>query len=94
MQLGVIIRDEIVVKGDNYKNGMVQIVSEKERVAKNEAVFRYLADDEENLKNKIEEIDLKIQEALSKQEIFSSTDIKNLEKQIDNKVKNIRNKSN
>lgn len=90
MQLGVIIRDEIVVKGDNYKNGMVQIVSEKERVAKNEAVFRYLADDEENLKNKIEEIDLKIQEALSKQEIFSSTDIKNLEKQIDNKVKNIR----
>lgn len=89
MQLGIIIRDETVIKGENYKNGMIQIISEKERVAKNEAVFRYLADDEENLKNKIGEIDLKIQEALSKQEFFSSTDVRNLEKQIDNKVKNI-----
>ena len=46
-----------------------------------------MADDEENLKKKIEETDLKIQDAISKQEFFSTTDIKNLEKQIDEKVK-------
>lgn len=69
---------------------MVQIISEKERVAKNQAVVRYLADDEENLKSKIEEINLKIQEAISKQDVLLSTDVKNLEKQIDNKVENIR----
>lgn len=89
MQLGIIIRDEVVIKGENCKNGMAQIIFEKERVAKNQAVFRYLADDEENLKNKIEEIDLKIQDAISKQDFFSSTDVRNLEKQIDNKVKNV-----
>lgn len=58
-------------------------------MAKKQAVFRYLADDEDNLKKKIEEIDLKIQDALSKQEGFFPTDIKNLEKQIDEKVKSI-----
>lgn len=86
---GVVIREETIIKGENYKNGMIQIVSEKERAAKNQAVFRYMANDEENLKKKIQETDLKIQEALSKQEILSTADIKNLEKQIDDKVKYI-----
>lgn len=86
---GVIIREETVIKGENYKNGMIQIISERERVAKNQAVFRYMADDEENLKKKIEETNLKIQDALSKQEFFSTADIKNLEKQIDEKIKTI-----
>lgn len=86
---GVIIREETVIKGENYKNGIIQIISEKERVAKNQAVFRYMANDEENLKKKIEDVDLKIQDALSKQEGFFPTDIKNLEKQIDDKIKPI-----
>lgn len=86
---GVIIREETVIKGENYKNGIIQIISEKERAAKNQAVFRYMADDEENLKKKIEEMDMKIQDAISKQEGLSSTDIKNLEKQIDEKIKSI-----
>ena len=87
MQLGIIIREEIVIKGENHKNGITPIVSEKERVSKKQSVFRYMADDEENLKKKMEEIDLKIQDALSKQEGFFPADIKNLEKQIDDKVK-------
>lgn len=48
-----------------------------------------MADDEDDLKKKIEEIDLKIQDALSKQESFFPTDVKNLEKQIDDKVKSL-----
>ena len=89
MLLGVILREEIVIKGENYKNGIIPIISEKERAAKNQSVFRYMSNDEDNLKKKIEEIDLKIQDALSKQEALFPTDVKNLEKQIDNKVKSI-----
>ena len=38
---GLLIREETVVKGQNYKNGMLQIKTEGERVAKGEAIFRY-----------------------------------------------------
>lgn len=86
---GYIIREEVVLKGENYKNGIIQIVSEKERAAKGQAVFRYMASNEEELTKKIEEIDLKIQEALSNQPTIFPTDIKNLEKQIDEKIKTI-----
>ena len=36
---GYIIRKESVVKGENYKNGMEQIVSEGDKAAKNQAIF-------------------------------------------------------
>ena len=39
--VGYVIRDETVIKGENYKNGMIQIISEGNRVAKGENVFRY-----------------------------------------------------
>ena len=39
--IGYVIRDEVVVQGENYKNGMEKIKSEGEKVAVNEAVFRY-----------------------------------------------------
>ena len=39
--IGYIIRDEVVLKGENYKNGIEQIKSEGEKVAKGEAIFRY-----------------------------------------------------
>ena len=38
---GYIIREETVIKGDNYKNGIYQILSEKERASKDQAIFRY-----------------------------------------------------
>ena len=44
---GYVIRDEVVVKGNQYKNGMEQIKSEGEKVAKNENVFRYYSKNEE-----------------------------------------------
>ena len=47
---GYIIRDETVLKGENYKNGLVQIKAEGEKVAKGEAVFRYSTAGEEKLK--------------------------------------------
>ena len=87
---GFIIRKETVVKGNNYKNGMEQIVPEGEKVAKDQPVFRYYSNNEESLKNKIADLDLKIEETLSKENtsIYSS-DLKILEGQIDEKIKSL-----
>lgn len=84
---GYIIREETVVKGNNYKNGMVQIKTEGERVAKNEAIFRYYSSGEENLKKKIADLDTKIDEAIAgRKEPFTNSDIKAIEKQIEEKL--------
>ena len=53
--IGYVIRNEKVVRGENYKNGMMQIKSEGERAAKNENIFRYYSTNEESLKQKIED---------------------------------------
>ncbi len=88
---GYIIRDETVVQGKNYKNGLYQIVTEGEKVAKNQTIFRYYGKNENNLQQKIDEIDLKIQDAMEKEKntIFP-TDIKNLENQIDEKLQSLK----
>ena len=87
--VGYVIRDEEVVKGENYKNGMEQIIAEGEKASKNEPIFRYYSIDEENLKKKIEELDVKIQDAMSKDMSYANPDIKIIENQIDEKMQNI-----
>lgn len=87
---GYIIREEKVLKGNNYKNGLTAIVSEGERAAKGQTIFRYSSGNEEEIKSKIEEVNLKIQDALAKQPNIFSTDIKNLDKQIDQKTQNLK----
>ena len=64
---GYIIRDEKVLKGNNYKNGITPIVSEGERAAKGQTIFRYSSNQEDEIKSKIEEVNLKLQDALTKQ---------------------------
>ena len=51
--IGYVIRDEVVIQGENYKNGMEKIKAEGEKVAVNEAVFRYYTKNEDSLKEKI-----------------------------------------
>lgn len=84
--IGYVIRDEQVVRGDNYKNGMEQIKNEGEKTAKNESIYRYYSKNEENLKTQISELDEKIQEALKGQTGIFSSDIKMLENQLDEKI--------
>ena len=80
------------MKGNNYKNGLTAIVSEGERAAKGQTIFRYSSGQEDEIKAKIEEVNLKLQDALAKQTVITpTTDIKNLEKQIDEKTQNLRN---
>lgn len=81
--VGYIIRDEQVVKGNNYKNGMEQIKNEGEKTSKGDSIYRYYSQNEEQLKKEISKLDGEIQEALKGQkDIFSPT----LEKQLDEKI--------
>lgn len=84
--IGYVIREEEVLTGKNSSNGIVQIKAEGEKAAKDEPIFRYYSNNEEKLKKNIEELDLKIQEALAGQTEIYSSDIKILEKQIEEKL--------
>lgn len=89
--IGYIIRDEQVVKGNNYKNGMEKIKNEGEKTAKGDSIYRYYSKNEEKLKEQISELDNKIQEALEGQKEILATsmklsEIKLLENQLDEKV--------
>jgi len=87
--IGYVIRNEKVVKGQNYKNGIRQIKSEGERAAKEENIFRYYSSNEETLKKKIEDLDKKIQEVMLNDTSLFTSDMKLLENQIDEKVQDI-----
>lgn len=89
--VGYVIRDEKVVKGENYKNGIEQIKAEGERTATNEAIFRYYSNNEEALKQKIEQLDEKIQNVMANDNSILPSDVKLLENQIDEKLENISN---
>lgn len=89
--VGYVIRNETVVQGNNYKNGMVQIKSEGERVAKGDSIFRYYSNNEENLVKKIQELDVKIQEAMENETNLFSSDMKLLENQIEEKLIEVSN---
>ena len=84
--IGYVIRDEVVIQGENYKNGMEKIKSEGEKVAVNEAVFRYYTKNEDSLKEKIAQLDVKIQEAMANETGLPASDMKSLETQIDQKL--------
>jgi len=84
-ETGYVLREEVVVKGENYKNGIVQIKGEGEKVAKNEAIFRYYSNGESKLVEQIAELDEKINEAMHNDTtiVKLNNDIKSLETQIE-----------
>ena len=87
--IGYIIREETVVKGQNYKNGMLKIKNEGEKVAKGDSVFRYYSSGEEELKNKIAELDVEIQSLMQNEKSSFPSDVKLLESQIEKELDSI-----
>lgn len=83
---GYIIREETVLKGENYKNGMYQIKAEGEKVSLGENVFRYYTKDEESLTSKIQELDNQIAETQASQNNVFSSDVKVIENEIETKI--------
>lgn len=89
--IGYIIRNEKVIKGENYENGIYSIVSEGEKVSKGESIFRYYSDSEKTITEKLNELNYNIQELLEKEENNTpSADIKSIENQIEDKLVNTR----
>lgn len=80
---GYIIRDEKLFQGENYKNGISQIKTEGQRVAKGDPIFRYYSNNENDLVKKITDLDSQIQEAMEEGNNIYSSDIVVLEKQIE-----------
>lgn len=93
-QVGYVIRNEIVTKGDNEGNGIYAIASEGEKVACNDPIFRYYSSTEKDISKEINEIDYQIQELLEKEKNITSADIKSIENQIENEIANINKLSN
>ena len=91
---GYIIRNEQVKKGENYTNGIYAIVSEGQRVAINEPIFRYYSSSEKEITTQINELNYKIQDLLeqeneSNSNSNTSADIKAIESQIEAKIENL-----
>ena len=84
--VGYVIREETILKGNNYKNGIEQIKSEGEKVAKGETIFRYYSINEENLIEKIKDLDQRIDQAMSSEKSLPTSDTKALEEQIDKNI--------
>lgn len=84
-----IIRNEIVLQGENYKNGMAKIKAEGERVSMGGAVFRYYTKNEDELIRKIAELDQKIDEAMQSEKTYLTTDILLIESKIESKMDEI-----
>lgn len=87
--IGYIIRDELVVKGEDYKNGIYAIATEGKKVAVGEAIFRYYSDSESQIKTQISGLNYKIQELLEQEKTPPSADIKSIEAQIEEKIQEI-----
>lgn len=89
--IGYIIRNEKVIKGENYENGIYSIVSEGQKVGNGDSIFRYYSDSEKEITQKLNELNYKIQELLEKEENNTpSADIKSIENQIEDKLVNTR----
>lgn len=86
---GYIIRDESLINISNLENGIVPIKSEGDKVAKGESIYRYCINNEEEINQKIEEIDLQIQKNLGNDDEYFSSDIKLINNQIDAKLDDI-----
>lgn len=88
--IGYIIRDETVATGDNYKNGMEKIIDEGQKAAKNEKIFRYYLNGEDELKNKIADIDKQIEGLMQDNtENLTSADIKLLNVNIEEELSKV-----
>ena len=81
---GYILRDEIILQGENYKNGVVKVVSDGERVSKSQIVFRYYSNSEDAIIKQIDEIDEEINEIIENSGFsLVSSDVWSIDTQIE-----------
>lgn len=92
---GYIVREEQVIEETKHKNGIIRVKEEGQRVAKDDAVFRYYSSKEEELEDKISKLDAKIQEVIEEEDNSPYySDKKLLEGQIEEELRKIYGQNN
>ena len=89
-----IIRNEIVLEGENYKNGMEKTKAEGKKVAKGDTVFRYYVNGEEELKKKIDDLNNQILEAYGDEKVDYSGEVAAIKEQITGLLEDMTNTNN
>lgn len=84
--IGYIIREESIIDTSDFQGERQMIISDASRVAKNSNIASYISTDEQNIENKIAELDLEIQAIMETQQIVYSMDVKNIESDIAKKI--------
>ncbi len=89
---GYLIRDEEVLEGDTSNEAqMIQIMADNQKAAKDEAVFRYYAEDEDQISAQIGTLNAQINEEMEKTNTtIPSSDILGLENQIEGAIDEIK----
>ena len=84
---GYLIRDEMVLNGANYKNGMIQILADGERATKGENIFRYYSSDENGILEQMAILDQQINDEIERSGlVVVSSDISSIEKQVESTI--------
>lgn len=86
---GYIIRDEENINIQNSGKEIVPIRSEGDKIAKNEQIYRYRVDNEDDINKQIEDIDVQIQKNLKNDNTDFSSDVKSINSQIETKLQEI-----
>lgn len=81
--VGYIIRNEEIIDTSSYTGTPKANVDDATRVAKGTEVVTYMSKEEEKIKEKIEELDVKIQNAMESKETILPNDVKALESEIE-----------
>lgn len=87
--IAYVIREEELIDVSAY-NGERQIVTaDASRVGKNSTIVSYISDGEEAIEKRISELDIEIQQTMETQQLVYSTDVKNIESTIQEKIYSI-----
>lgn len=84
--VGYVIREEELIDVSSYTGKRQIVISDASRVAKNETIVSYISDDQNELEEKIAELDVEIQKLMETQQIIYSADVKSIESDIQNNV--------
>ena len=91
---GYIIREEEIIDTSNYAGERLMVTTDASRVAKNSTIASYISNEEEDLKKKISELDIEIQNLMDTQQLVYSADVKNIESDIQKKIYSVLDKKN
>lgn len=92
--IGYVIREEEMIDTSDYAGERQIITEDASRVSKNDIIVSYISDDEEELKRKISELDIEIQNIMETQQLLYPVDVKNIESDIQKKIYSILEKKN